>query len=444
MNPPTLSYWRILSVASPIMIGVFVQFTVIITDSAFLNRLSPLDFNASGNAGMLYVSLFMLATGIANGAQVLIARRDGEKNFIAAGEIFRQTFFILFLTGILFTAFLLVFNLSVLPYIVNDSTTMYKMQEFLSYRSYGFLFALPTLAFQGFYSGIARTRIIMYYTLITAGLNIVLDYFLIFGYGGFPEMGIQGAALATIISEAAAFVFVLLYIFADKAAIPYRIVQKIKWQSKLVKEILVLSWPLMLQGFISTSTWTIFFFFIEQMGPRDLEISQIIRMFYLIALIPVLGLSSATRTFVSHLIAEGKTDEVIPTVKRIILLNLIATLIFTFPNLFFPELAVPFISLNPIILEDAASALQFITGAMFLLALSSPLLNLIAGAGDTKTAFRIELVSIIIYLFGAWLLTVRFPQHIVVVWSLEYVYFVLMFIGGWYYIRKGNWKNIKI
>lgn len=443
LNAP-LSYGRILAVASPIMVGVFVQFTMLITDSAFLNRVGTLDFNASGNAGMLYVTLTMFAMGISNGAQVLIARRDGELKLKEAGNVFRQSLLILCGLSVLFTILLLVGSHKFLPAIVKDAETGIKMQEFLDIRSWGFFFALPVMAFQGFYTGVARTRIIMYSTIITALLNILLDYLLIFGNYGFPELGLQGAAIATVIAEAAALLFVVIYMMVDKQAKPYSPFGNMRFNKSDSFELMRLSFPLMLQGIVSMGTWTIFFFFIEQLGPANLEVSQVIRIFYLIALIPVLGLGSATRTFVSHLIAEGKTHEVVPTVKRIILLNLIATVLFTFPNLFFPHLAVPFISTNPEILDTTANTLQIVTGAMFLLAASSPLNALIAGAGATQTAFRIELFSIAIYLFGAWLLTVKFPQPIVYVWCLEYIYFLLMFFACLVYIRKGKWKDIKI
>lgn len=439
-----LTYSYILSVAFPIMIGMFVQFTVIITDGAFLNRIGTIEFNANGNAGMLYVTCFMLAMGISNGAQILVARRDGENSSIAAGLVFKQSLIVLFILSIIFVVLLLFVAHVLLKSFVAHEATGDLMVNYLNIRSWGMIFALITLSFQGFYSGIARTRIIMYYTTITAVLNIILDYLFIFGKFGIPPMGLEGAALATLISEIVALLFVIIYTFKDSFIKKYELFKSIKPDYPLIKNLLLLSWPLMLQGFVSTGTWTLFFFFIEQLGVLELEISQIIRMFYLIALIPVLGLGSATRTFVSHLIAEKKIDSVLPTVKRIIWMNIFFTFILTAPNIFVPTWVVPVISTNDSILDSAAFTLQVVTGAMFLLAISMPMLNLIAGAGDSKTAFKIELIAITVYLFAAWLITVKYPQQITVVWCLEYLYFSLMVFASWYYIRKGKWRSISI
>ncbi len=446
INPrhTSLSYRQILSVAFPIMIGVFIQYAVSITDSAFLNRISPDDFNAAGNAGMLYITLFMVAMGIASGAQIMIARRDGEGNYAEAGQVFRQTLFTLISFSLLLVLLLQSINWLLLPSFVHDPVVTEKMQTFLHYRGWGLLFAVTTLAYQGLYAGIARTRVIMYYTSLTAFLNVVLDYGLIFGHFGLPRMELEGAAIASVIAEAGALLFVILYTRYDKAVLKYRLRGKLIPIRNTIVQLIKLSWPLMLQGFVATGAWTVFFFFIEQMGSKDLEISQVIRMFYLIAFIPIQGIGAATRTFVSQLIARGQTREVLPTVTKIILLNLLATLIFTHPNLLYPLWVVPVMSENTAILQETAYTLQVVTGAMFLLALTAPLLNLISGSGDTKTAFRIELLTIVLYLTGAWLLTGPLQQNIIWVWCIEYVYFGTMALGCIYYIRRGKWKHIKV
>lgn len=440
----SLSVKDILAVAFPVMIGMFVQFTVSITDSAFMNRVSTVDFNAAGNAGMLYITFYMVAMGVSNGLQVLVARRDGENNFPQVGVLFRHAFVFLLFFSVLLFVLLQSAKVYFIPHAVEDPATADSMQRFLYYRSFGYFFCITGLAINGFYSGIGRTKIIMYSTSITALLNVVLDYGMIFGNLGMPKWGIEGAAIATVISEAAAFFFSLIYLLWDRKNRMYEVTKKIKIKIEIIIDVLKVSWPLMVQGFLSVGTWTVYFFFIEKMGRNELEISQVIRNFYFIALIPVLGLGTATRTFVSNLIAQGRTDEVIPVVLKIIGISLLSTFIFVHPNLFYPEHIIPMIGTNAALLGDTIFTLQIVTGAMLLMAVSMPLLNMIAGSGDTNTSFYIELLSITIYLIFAYLLTIPYRQEIWVVWSLEYLYFFVMGVAGIYYIRRGKWKTIKI
>lgn len=425
------------------MIGTFVHFIVSITDSAFMNRVSALDFNAAGNASMIYITILMFAQGLGNGLQVIIARREGEGRREEAGKIFNNAF----LTQLILSFFLLtclVASYYLLPYTVNSTLTGKKMQDFLGVRMWGLCFAAIIHIYHGFYSGIARTRIIMYSTLIMALSNVFLDYCLIFGNLGFPELKIKGAAWATIFSETLSLLFVIIYTYSDKKLIAYKLFNDLNINKSAIYSLLKISWPLMIQGFISVGVWTVFFFFIEQMGPEPLEISQVVRNFYLIALIPVLGMGVATRTFVSRLIAEQKTHEVIPTVLKIMILSFLFTFIFVHQNLFYPHFAIPVISTHHEILPNCISTLKIVTGAMLLMSVSLPLLNLVSGSGDTRTSFRIELISIVLYLFGAWLFTMVYPQTISIVWCMEYVYFGIMTIACMYYIRKGKWKNINV
>ncbi len=84
-------------------------------------------------------------------------------------------------------------------------------EEFIKYRSYGIFFAGINMLFNGFYIGIARTKVITWATLLMALVNIVLDYGLIFGNLGLPEMGIGGAGLASAIAEFSGTVFFIIF-----------------------------------------------------------------------------------------------------------------------------------------------------------------------------------------------------------------------------------------
>ena len=72
-----LSYRKILSIAVPLMFGTLVQSIVMLTDTAFVSTLGTIPFNAVNNAGLIYFSLFMISKGLADGSQILIARKYG-------------------------------------------------------------------------------------------------------------------------------------------------------------------------------------------------------------------------------------------------------------------------------------------------------------------------------------------------------------------------------
>ena len=71
------------------MFGTFVQFLVTLTDTAFLTRISEVALDAAGTAALIYVTFFMVGVGISNGAQIIIARREGSGNYSAIGKLFK-------------------------------------------------------------------------------------------------------------------------------------------------------------------------------------------------------------------------------------------------------------------------------------------------------------------------------------------------------------------
>ena len=85
-----ISYKSILAVALPMMVSGFIQSIVLITDASFLSRYSTEAFDALGNAGLIYITLYIMLGGMSEGSQIIIARRIGEERFDAIGRIFEE------------------------------------------------------------------------------------------------------------------------------------------------------------------------------------------------------------------------------------------------------------------------------------------------------------------------------------------------------------------
>jgi len=163
-------------------------------------------------------------------------------------------------------------------------------------------------------------------------INIVLDYALIFGHWGCPEMGIGGAALASVISEGSTTLYFVWYAmgrgeeknktFVEK----YRFLSFPKLEIATLKNLFNVSIPVMMQNFISLSGWFLFYLIIEGMGERPLAVSNIVRSIYSILMIPALGFYSATYSLVSSTMGRGEAEEVKPLLKRLMALGFLFSL----------------------------------------------------------------------------------------------------------------------
>ena len=202
--------------------------------------------------------------------------------------------------GVLLVGVIQAINLYALDSLIDSPNVLREMQRFLSIRGFGLLFYPLALSFIAFYSGIARTIVMLYATLITAGVNIFLDYGLIFGNWGLPELGLEGAAWATLSAEIAAVIFLMLYTGLHKKLRKYRIGQSIReFTFKHTRQILKVGIPISFQQVLSLGTWTVFFLFIEKLGEESLQSSHIVRNMYLLAFVSIMGISQTTKTYVS-------------------------------------------------------------------------------------------------------------------------------------------------
>lgn len=439
-----LKYKTILGVALPLMVSGFIQTLVYITDASFLSRYSTLAFDASGNAGLLYITVFIALMGMSDGAQILIARRVGQQNPDAVGKIFGTTALTLIgLSLILFTVLHQVVP-AYLPQYSKHADLAQAQIDFLSYRCYGLLFAAVTLSIQSFFFAIGKTWVILVSAAIVALSNILMGYLFIFGTQYIPEMGIKGAALASTCADACGMLFLLCFLLFSKETRDYQLLSKFGFQLKAFWELVKVGGPLFFQGFVALGTWTLFFTWIEQMGKAELTISQNIRAVYFLAFIPIGGFAGTTKTYISQYMGAGKFDELKIIQRRIRILTFGCLLFFFHGAFLYPETLISWINPELAYIEGSADILQFVAGSIFLYGLISVKMHTINGSGNTNITFAIEMVSVTAYLVSAYLLIKVFQKPIFWVWSVEYAYFICMGLLSYGYLRFFNWQKKKI
>lgn len=426
------------------MVGVFVQSIILFVDSAFLSRVDPIAFDAAGNAGLLYITFFMMANGLSEAGQIIIARREGEGKKNEVARVWRHLILTLIVVSFLMFGCIQLLSQYVLKALVQSADIGNNITAFLDIRSYGIFFAILTAGFNAFYIGTGRSSVLFYNTAIVSVVNIVLDYILIFGHWGFPAMGIEGAAWATLLAEVSACGFIVCYSYFNKANKKYFLFARLKWEFKRVLNLLKVGLPLMAQGFLGVGSWTVFFMLIEQMGEHDLEASQIVHKLYFLALIPIIGFAATTKTYVSFLMGEGKEELVIPIARKILLISLTCVVLLCHGMVLYPEFWIGIVDNNPLVSDSAKAILLVLIGSIFLHAVSSVLLNILSGSGMTHRVMLIEFITMFSYLSLSYLMVKVWQKNIVWVWSMEYVYFVSIFVLSFLFVRQGKWKKINV
>lgn len=441
MQKVSYSYSQIWKIAYPILLTLLVQNLIQVIDTAFLGRVGEVELGASAIAGIYYVTIFTIAFGFSTGSQILIGRRNGEKNYDKIGEIVIWGAAFLWLMSFVFFFVTRTFSEPILDTILDSKKVLRASLDYLDWRIYGLFFSTINVMFRAFFVGITKTKVLTVNAILMALTNIVLDYCLIFGNFGFPEMGIAGAAIASVASEAVSVLFFIIYLFACIDFKKYGFSLKVFKNIRIVKNILDVSLSLMLQYFLSLSTYLIFFVVIEKMGETTLAISNIIRSCYMIIAIPVQALSATTNTLVSNTIGAGRQNEVISLMWKISRFALSIVLVFILVLGFFPELAIGIYTTDPILIKESVPSLYVILSVLPIMAVGNIFFNGVSGSGNTRYALIIESFTLVLYVFWIWFTAIYLKASLPVCWTVELVYAFMLGLLSYIYFRKGNWMN---
>lgn len=440
----TYSYRNIWKVAYPILISLVMEQLIGLTDTAFLGRVGEVELGASAIAIVYYMVLFMIGFGFSIGAQIIIGRRNGEGNFRDTGKVFWQgLYFVLGLSGLLIVLSEL-FSPWLMGLMVSSEAVYVAALSYVRWRLPGMVFAFATAMFRAFYVGTTQTRTLTLNSIVMVASNVLFNWILIFGHFGLPALGITGAAIGSSLAELVSLIFFIIYTKVRCDRPKYGLDKPARLDRTELRDMMpVCTWT-MIQHTISVSTWFIFFLYIEHLGERALAISNIARGASGIIWVVLQAFSSTCSTLVSNIIGEGHQDKVMSLVKRILKLSygIVSVMILIF--CLFPQAIARIYTDIPAVIAASAPAL-IVMSTSYLLNVGGQVFFLaVSGTGSTKTAFRLELIALTVYMIYCTVIVEWLRLDVAICWTAEHVYAGMLLLCSWLYMRSGRWKNRNI
>lgn len=433
--------WR---VTYPIFLGLLAQNVINVTDTAFLGRVGEVALGAAAMGGLLYICVYTIAFGFSVGSQILIARRNGEGNYRAVGPIMWQGTAFSFGMAVCLLI-LMYFSAAPLIRLLITSDSIYgATYEFFTWRIWGFLFAFVNVMFRGLYIGITRTKVLTMNAVVMALVNVILDYALVFGELGLPEMGVRGAALASVIAEASSLLFFLLYTYYRVDLKKYGLNRFGQFDLSMVLRILRISCFTMVQYFLAMAIWFVFFMALERLGQRQLAVANIVRSVYVVLLIPVQALSTTANTLVSNLIGAGGSSGVVTLLHKISRMSFLIMVVCVGLCVASPGSILSVYTNEEALLVESVSALYVVCGAMLIASLANVYFNGISGTGNTQAALVLEVFVQVFYALYIIVVGMVIQAPVDVCFTTEVIYYVLMLGSSLIYLKKAKWQNKKI
>jgi putative MATE family efflux protein len=441
-----LSYNQILKLSAPIMIGSAAQNIVALTDSIFLYHLNEVDFAAIGFVGIFFLIISAIAYGFSRGGQILVARKSGALAYSDASKSFYAMLYFHLALAIGFFIFIKWFSGGFFSWFIDSEPILEKSIAYLEYRAYGVFPSFVGLALIGFYTGIARARIIMYDTLVLIVVNIFLNYSLIFGKFGFPEMGIAGAGLASTLAEVVALIVFSAYMFFDSGLRRFRMFRFYKLDLPVLRQNIKIGSPVVIQAVVGLGSWFFLFSVIENFGEHALAVSNLVRVVYLIVSVPCWGYSVGINTLASNLIGQGKSDLVIPAILKTVKICVFSTVVIALPILLFPkDILYPLLGSEDMSLfTDAQPIFYVLFIILFLFSIGSILYNGMVGTGAIRSSLIIQISCSLAYVILVYAGVNFIHVNLVEAWAIEILYWIPMIFFIWKYLVKETWKDLSV
>ncbi len=436
-----ISNRQILKIALPISLAILVPQINFITNNIFLGHYSQHALAAGGLAGVYHLIFAMLGYGLNGGLQTLISRRAGENRPDEIGKIFSQGVFISFIIagfGILMTWLVAPF---IFKAVIHDQDTADATISFMKIRIWGLPFLYVYQMRNALLVGTNNSRYLVIGTLAETVANVLFDILLIFGNLGFPEMGLNGAAVASIIAEFTGMFVIFVVIHYKGLSKRFSLFSHFKWDGHYARQILSISLPLIFQLAISIISWEFFYILIEHHGQTALAVSQVMRNVFGLVGCVTWAFASTSSSMVSNIIGQGKTEQVYMLLRKIVKLSSFFAIIMAILINLFPGLLLSVFGQDEIFIATAIPVVRVVTIALVMMSVSVVWLNAVTGTGNSRVTFLIELITIILYCIYVYVVLEAYHLSITYGWMSEWLYWLSLFFLSWLYMRSGKWKN---
>ncbi len=331
-----------LKLAYPVMIGMLGHTFVQFIDNVMVGQLGTAELAAISLGNSFVFIAMSIGIGFSQAITPLIAEADGAKKDNDISRIFEHSFLICSILGlILFTVVFLNRNLL---YHMNQPIEVVKLASpYLFWVSFSLISIVTFQSFRQFADGLSFTKAAMYSTLLGNLINVILNFFLIFGLWIFPKLGVEGAAIGTLISRLCMLIFIVIYLKLHKKLSMY--ISKFfpsKVQLQRVKKIIYLGLPSALHSFFEVAFFISAVWMAGIIGKNSQAANQIAlnlaSMTYMVAL--GVGVAAMIRVGNQRGMMNFKKlrDVALSTLLLIIIIDIFFCLIFLFFNDYLPLL----------------------------------------------------------------------------------------------------------
>ena len=310
-------YKRVLIIAFPIILQQLLTSSVQLVDNLMVGTLGELAIGAVSVVNQLYFVVIIVTFGAMGGAGIYSAQYFGSKQFTQLKQTFRFKLLIaLFLSAFAIIIFTL-FGEAFIRMFTDNPTTIRWGLKYLNIAKWVMIPMSISTAISSTFREIGITKPLLYIAVVAIFSNVILNYLLIFGNFGFPRLGIEGAAIATLVSRVIEFSLLLILLVVKGKAFNTNIFKIFKIDKILLKVIIITAIPLVINEFLFSFGQTVFMQSYATRGDNALAAINITNAISQLVFITFGGIGTAVAVFIGNTLGENKLKEAKENSKKI-------------------------------------------------------------------------------------------------------------------------------
>ncbi|HMV09175.1 MAG TPA: MATE family efflux transporter [Cyclobacteriaceae bacterium] len=425
----------------PMVLEMLMESLFAVVDIFFVSRLGDNDAIATiGLTESVLTIIYSLAMGISMGATAMVARRVGEKDIPAAQVAAAQAIYIGIGLSLIISVVGIFFATDILHLMGASESLIVNNSGYTKLMLCGNMTIVMLFIINGVFRGAGNASIAMRSLIISNSLNIALAPVFILVL----KMGVQGAAVATMIGRGTGVLYQVYHLTKGNGLIRLNVKNMaVRWD--IIGRLIKVSAGGTGQFIIASASWIFLVRIISTFGSAALAGYTIGIRVIVFAIMPAWGMANAAATLVGQNLGAGLPERAEKSVYRSAFLNMIFLGIVT---IVFYTLAGPIVGIytdDPTVLQSGMQCLKIVSLGYVFYAYGMVIIQSFNGAGDTLT-------PTVLNVFGFWLFQIPFAYLMAIVLDFKttgaYIAIVsaesAMAIAAIIIFRQGKWKNVKI
>lgn len=389
-------FWGLLaSITIPIALQNLVSFMINMVDTVMLGALGEIPLSAASLANQPFFIFMIITFGIAGGGTVLSSQFWGKRDIESIKKVISIVVKVSILLSLVFSFLVLFFPSNIMKIYTSQQDVIFEGAKYLKIIGLGYIFFGATNSFLCSVRSVEIVKISVFVNILTLFTNMTLNWILIFGNLGFPALGIEGAAIATVISRVLEFVVVIVYILFIDKKLKMNMKDFFTFDKAIFKRLLRHSTPVVL----NEVTWSIGVscqsIILGHLGSEVVAAHSITNTVQQMATVIVFGIANAAAILVGKAIGQGDIQMAKNRSNRMFYISIFVGVISTATIISIRGLVVNFYNVSDSTKELAMQLMFVCAFIVFFISVSATfMIGVLRGAADTKFALAIETIAL--------------------------------------------------